>query len=75
MVGNLNTLRKIGGKLAVNMCYILTADVTVDSFFFQAVNISQVINYIILLTGFEVNSGTNFPRFFWIDRASRGQFE
>ena len=28
MVGSSNTLRKIGGKLAVNTCYVLTADVT-----------------------------------------------
>ena len=34
-VGSSITLRKVGGKLAVNMCYVLTADVTIDSFIFK----------------------------------------
>ena len=38
-------------------------------FCFQVVNISQVINYI-LFTGFEVNSGTNCPRFFELPERS-----
>ena len=35
MVGSSNKLRKIGGKLAVKTCYVLTADVTIDSFVFK----------------------------------------
>ena len=35
MVGSSNTLGKIGGKLAVNRCYVLTADVTIYSFVFK----------------------------------------
>ena len=48
MVGSSNTLRKIGGKLAVNMCYVLTTDVTIDSFVFKrSISHKLLIMYLI----------------------------
>ena len=48
MVGSSNMLRKIGGKLEVNTCYVLTADVTIDSFVFKR-SISRKLLIIIII--------------------------
>ena len=68
MVGSSNTLRKIGGKLAVNTCYVLTADVSIDSFVFKR-SISRKLLIIVNISVsskhyFKLTRGPNIPQAF-----------
>ena len=63
MVGSSNTLRKIGGKLAVNTFYVLTADVTIDSFVFKR-STSRKLLIIIHIVLYHIR-GISFTNISW----------